>query len=120
MKVVVVEPMKSARVEDIDPGLKSLQDKVGGYIEAIYPFDDQVALICNEEGKLSGLAANRALYDENGKMYDIIVGTFLVAGLTEEDFGDLTDELAEKYMNKYKHPQVFLKTVGGNISAFEV
>jgi len=32
-----------------------------------------------------------------GRLYDILVGTFLVVGLTEDDFGSLGDGLLEKY-----------------------
>ena len=34
-------------VKDIDPGLASLQHEVEGWIEATYPFEDPVAIICN-------------------------------------------------------------------------
>ena len=50
-----------------------------------------VGIICNEEGKLIGLEPNRVLRDEEGNTVDIIFGTFIVAGLTEDDFGSLTD-----------------------------
>ena len=43
------------------------------------------------------LTPNRALKDNNGRTYDIIFGDFLVTGLTEENFGSLSDELIEKY-----------------------
>ena len=52
MEVVMVEPGKEARLAEIGADLKSLQTAVGGYIEAAYFFDDPVALICNEEGKV--------------------------------------------------------------------
>ena len=52
MEVVLVEPGKEARIAKIGSDLKSLQAAVGGYIEAAYFFDDPVALICNEEGKV--------------------------------------------------------------------
>ena len=39
-----------------------------GYIEAIYPYDDPVALICGEEAKLEGKPLNRALRDEDGTL----------------------------------------------------
>ena len=52
MEVLLVEPGKEARIDEIGNDLKSLQAAVGGYIEATYPFDDPVALVCNDEGKI--------------------------------------------------------------------
>ena len=112
MKVVIVEPQKKARIEDIGRELEDLQDVVGGYIEAIYPFDDPVALVCNEEGKLNGGGLNRALYDDNGDVYDIICGTFFVCGLGLEDFDSLTDDLAKKYLKRFGKPEEFLRIAG--------
>ena len=97
MKVLIVEPWKRPYASEIPAGLVSLQKMVGGLIQAVYPFEDAVALICNDEGKLLGLPLNRPLYDEDGEMYDILVGTFLVVGLTEDDFGSLSEEMIEKY-----------------------
>ena len=96
MKVLIVEPWKRPYAAEIPAGLESLQKMVGGLIQAVYPFEDAVALICNDEGKLLGLPINRPLYDEDGEMYDILVGTFLVVGLTEDDFGSLPEEMIEK------------------------
>ena len=98
MNVLVIEPMKEPYVKEIDGKLKTLQGFVGGLIQVLYPFEDEhVALICNDEGKLLSLPLNRPLFDEDGEIYDILVGTFLVVGLTEDDFGSLTDEMIEKY-----------------------
>ena len=36
-----------------------------------YPYEDPVALVCNEEGKLEGLPLNRALRDEDGDIYSL-------------------------------------------------
>ena len=46
--------------------------------------------VCNEEGKLEGLPLNRALRDEDGDIYDVVAGTFMVVGLTDDSFGSLT------------------------------
>ena len=54
MKVLMVEPGKSPYAAEIDSGLKSLQAAVGGDIQAVYPYEDPVALVCKEEGKLMG------------------------------------------------------------------
>ena len=108
IQVVLCEPMKKARIVTIANTLASLQQIAGGYIEAVYPFDDPVAVICNEEGKINGMELNRALRDENGKVYDILAGTFLIVGLGEENFAALTLEYQEKYCKLFEYPEVFL------------
>ena len=119
MTVLVVEPMKEPYVKEIDPGLHALQAEVGGDIGAAYPFRDPVALVCNDEGKLIGLDLNRGLRDENGELYDIMAGTFLVVGLGEEDFASLSPELAQKYMEHFRQPEQFIN-LGGQIIAIPV
>ena len=52
MTILVIKPMQTPKVKEIESSLESMQKEVGGYIQAIYPFEDSVALICNEEGKL--------------------------------------------------------------------
>ena len=114
MDVLIVEPEKSPRMANITGDLNSLQQVVGGYIEAVYPYDDPVAIVCHEEGKLIGLPLNRKLED-----YDIIAGTFIVCGLGEEDFDSLTPELAEKYREKFADPEIFMK-MGNRIVAIPI
>ena len=116
MQVVVVEPKKKPVVQDIDTGLESMQKIVGGSIQAIYPFDEPVALICNEEGKLLNLPLNRALRDDEGNVYDIISGTFfLCAAPPDSDrFVGLTDQQAKTYMERFAMPEMFLN-VGSNL-----
>ena len=112
MKVLMVEPGKSPYETEIASGLESLQAAVGGDIQAVYPYEDLVALICNEEGKYMGLPLNRALYDDEGNMYDIVAGNFLIVGLGEEDFIDLSPELMEKFSEQFKHPEKFARIAG--------
>ena len=112
MKVLMVEPGRPPYETEIEGGLKSLQAAVGGDIQATYPFDDLVGLICNDESKLMGLPLNRALYDETGQMYDIVAGNFLIVGLGEEDFTDLSPELMEKFSERFKRPEKFYRLAG--------
>lgn len=107
--VLVVESGKTPYTKAIDSGLKSLQQEVGGYIEAIYPFPEPVAIVCNETAKLDGLPLNRALRDDAGEIYDIIAGTFLVVGLTEEDFCSLSPELIQHFTERFKRPEAFAR-----------
>lgn len=114
-----MEPGKKAVVKEIDGSLEGMQKVVGGYIEAIYPFDDPVALVCNEEGKLEGLAMNRALRHE-GAIYDVICGTFFLclAPADSSEFESLTDDLVEKYLELYKNPEYFFK-IGNQVIVVE-
>ena len=112
MRVLVVEPGKTPTITEIEKGLEPLQKAVGGLIEAVYPFEEPVAIVCNEEGKLLELPLNRALLDENGKVYDIIAGTFLVVGLTEDNFGSLDDALLELFRTRFRQPETFVYVNG--------
>ena len=76
---------------------------VGGYIQAIYPFDDPIALVCNEEGKLIGLPQNRLICGRSGRVYDIICGTFFLVGLGAEDFISLTDNEIKSTVNIFRY-----------------
>ncbi|MBQ6540230.1 MAG: DUF3846 domain-containing protein [Oscillospiraceae bacterium] len=119
MTVLLVEPEKYPRKVEIGTELHDLQEAVGGYIEAVYPFEDQVCLIVNEEGKLDNLPLNRALRDEEGQIYDIVAGSFLVAGLTEDSFGSLTPEQLDKYEQHFHDPEVFVR-MGRGIMALPI
>ena len=110
MKVLKVEPYQLPEVKEIDSGLSSLQHEVEGWIEATYPFEDPVAIICNEEGKLNGMEYNRAIRDENGEVREIIAGPFLVVGLDEENFASLSEDMVQKYKRMFAQPEVFLQT----------
>ena len=115
MQVIVVEPKKKPMVQDIGSDLESMQKIVGGSIQAIYPFDEPVALICNEEGKLLDLPLNRALRDDEGNVYDIISGTFfLCAAPPDSDcFAGLTDQQVKTFMERFDMPEMFLNMDDG-------
>lgn len=110
MNVLIVEPGKHPRLADIDDSLESLQKTVGGYIEAIYPFEDEITLICDEESKLKSDTEWNRLLPETG---DVIKGTFIIAGLGDEDFTDITPELAEKYKQRFWNIELFIPTPNG-------
>ena len=109
MDVLLVQPKKAPERIQIANELSALQEAVGGYIEAVYPFREPVALICNEEGKLQGLAMNRYLCTEEGEIYDVIAGDFLVVGLSEYDFCSLTPELMQQFEERFHTPELFMQ-----------
>ena len=118
MNVLVVEPLKAPYEKAIDPGLESLQHEVGGWIEAM-GLDEDVCIICNEEGKLNGLELNRSIKDDRGRITDIIAGTFLVVGSGEENFDSLTPAQMEKYKKQFRYPETFMR-FGGEIVAIPI
>jgi hypothetical protein len=61
---------------------------------------------------MEGLPLNRAIYSKSGEMFDIIAGTFLIVGLSEDNFSELPDELAEKYAKLFESPELFYSMDG--------
>lgn len=116
MLVLVVEPEKKPYLKEIDGKLNTMQELVGGFIQAVYPFEDRVAIVCNEEGKIIGLPLNRALRDNNGRPYDIISGTFFICAAPDdsEDFQSLNGEQITEYTAIFGTPEIFID-IGGQI-----
>ena len=109
IKVLVVKPEQAPTIAEYENRLETWQQLVGGYIELFYPFEDDVAILCNDEGKIDGMPLNRAVKDANGEILDIIAGTFAVVGLDNEDgFRSLTNAELEMYAKLYAVPEVFV------------
>lgn len=117
MKILLIEPGKAPVEQEINGSLKSMQEVVDGNIQAIYPFDDPVAAICNEEGKNLNLPLNRALFDpDTHRAMEIIAGTFFLCGapVGSESFASLTDRQIEVYRRRFASPEQFIN-LGGEI-----
>ena len=112
LTVLVVAPGEKPSVVTIPAGLDSLYNQVGEPIQAIYPFEEPVGIVCNDNGKINGMQLNRALRDDENSIYDIVSGTFLVVGLGEEDFCSLTPEQIEKYSEHFAEPEMFFMLDG--------
>ncbi len=115
MLILVVEPGKVPEPRDISGDLKEMQSIVGGYIEAIYPFDEpDVVLVCNEEGKFIDVLPNRVLRDKNGQMCDIVFGTFFLCGAPADcdHFTSLTPEQITEYEKQFHTPEAFVGSNG--------
>lgn len=117
--VLVVEPMKEPYTKEIGSDYKDMQKEVGGLIQATYPYEDLVGIVCNDEGKVNGLPLNRAIYDKGGEMIDIIAGTFLVVGLEDDSFTSLDADMIKKFSEKFKSPEQFFR-LGNEIVAIPV
>ena len=98
MRILKIEPEHKPERADIPDTLEAMQEVVDGYIQAVYPFEEPVALICNEEGKL----------------YDIISGTFFLCAAPPdaENFQSLSEEQLLYYEERFRCPEMFLKVNG--------
>lgn len=117
IRVILCEPGKTARAESVGTRLEDLQSVVGGLIEVYYPFEEEVCIVCNDEGKINGMAPCRAVYDALGNVQDVICGPFLICGCGREDFDSLTPEQIERYGRMFALPEHFFR-VGGDLIAF--
>ena len=115
IEVIFVQPMREAQVIEIDNDLEPMQELVDGYIEEYMPFEDDAAIVCNEEGKVMGLAPNRAIYDQDGHIQEVICGSFFIchAPIDSEEFGSLPEDMKKKYIEKFKAPERFFMTAEG-------
>ena len=111
MKVLVVEPLKRPQVKEINGTLRAMQEIVAGTIQAICPFSDSVNVITSDMGKLIEQPMNRVLRDMDGKIDDVICGTFLICGVT--------DEQIKRYTQLFYVPEVFLH-IGRQIMVLKV
>lgn len=111
MQVVIVEPKKKPTVQDINDDLEAMQKIVGGTIQAIYPFEEAIALICNDEGKFLNLPLNRALRDSTGCVYDIVAGTFFLCAAPpdSDNFASLTEEQTQTCLKRFAVPEQFIQ-----------
>ena len=114
MLILSVEPGKVPEAKEISGSLREMQELVGGPIQVIYPFEEQVALLCNEEGLFLGLPANRGLRGRDEKLYDIICGTFFLCGAPADadSLTSLSSEDVERFERRFHTPEIFVGMAG--------
>lgn len=106
MKVLMVEPGYAPYEKELN-GLAEMQAAVGGRIQPIYPFEEKVGIVCNEEGLINGMDFNRSV--PGG--YQGVFGPFFVCGLGDEDFCSLTPEQIKTYKKMF-HKAELLAAAG--------
>ena len=114
--VVMCEPDKMARVAIVGTELNDFQKAVGGGLfTPYYPFEEQVCIVCNDEGKINGMPLNRSV-KKDGKVVEIIAGPFFICDCSGPNFGSLSKEQQDKYLKQFKYPEMFFK-IGNEIQA---
>lgn len=110
--VVLLEPGKLAHTAEIGTSLEDLQKIVDGLIEAYYPFEEQVCIVCNEESKINGMQPNRSVKNEDGVMVDFIFGPAFICDCRGESFDSLSDEQLSRYTKMFRYPEHLAKLNG--------
>lgn len=116
---MVVEPGYLPYEREIKDGadhLEQMQAIVGGLIEPIYPYHEEVAIVCNEEGLINGLPFNRSVPGGYGGVF----GTFFICGLGEEDFCSLPPKLMERFKKEFKNSEILLGFDGNEAVTLKV
>ena len=119
MNVLVVEPGYLPYEKEIQDGadhLEQMQAIVGGLIEPIYPYHEEVAIVCNEEGLINGLPFNRSVPGGYGGVF----GTFFICGLGEEDFCSLPPKLMERFKKEFETSEILIGVKGDDLMTFKV
>ena len=101
INVLIVEPGKEPRPSTVTDNLETLQQIVGGPIEAGCYLPQRVMLICNGEGKLMGLPPNRPNPNDST---DFICGTFLLCSFEGEHFASLSPAQQARFQKHFALP----------------
>lgn len=102
LNVILVNPGQPAVVTTLPNTLKAAQRAVGGYIECVpvESYGHRALLICDEEGKLKGLAANRRVG------HDVITGPFFLCDTDGDgEFASLKDHDLQFWQKEFAQPQ---------------
>lgn len=116
MTALMVEPGYAPYEKTIPNTLEAKQELVGGLITAIYPYEEMVAIVANDEGILLNMEFNRSV--EGG--YGGVFGSFFVCGLTEDDFCSLPPDQMERFKKKFHKAEILLGVRGNDLITLKV
>lgn len=95
--VWVKRPGESPKHVWMSNNLQNLQRYVGGYIETV-TLDEDIVIICNEEGRIMGLPYNCEVYGID------FCGDIIFAGIDGEEFADCPLDVMDM---KAEFPELF-------------
>ena len=116
MTVLMVEPGYAPYEKTIPNTLEAKQELVGGLITAIYPYEEMVAIVANDEGILLNREFNRSVEGGYGGGF----GSFFVCGLTEDDFCSLPPDQMERFKKKFHKAEILLGVRGNDLITLKV
>ncbi len=96
--VLAVRQNEAPEMIELEDDLRAMQDFVGGNIEAVRPWGDDVIIICDEEAVLKQLAPNKIIKHPSGDVCCVICGAFFLclAPRNSEVFMSLPRMMADR------------------------
>lgn len=103
IKVLLVEPFSKPKMITIENNYQAISEIICGDVDEYMPFEDDVALLCNSDGKRLSLSASHTVTDTETGKTEIIYGSFILVGASEFDteYHSLDDDLIDKYMDLF-------------------
>ena len=101
MRIIIIRNNVNPVLCNVPHSLTIFQQIVGGKIEVVEPFPDNVVLVCDESGRNNGKPINRVIDDSMD-----ICGDFFLCGHDGEGLSDFPEDLVEWYMARFKLPTI--------------
>ena len=103
IKVLLVEPFSNPKMITIENNYQAISEIICGDADEYMPFEDDVALLCNADGKRLSLSASHTVTDIGTGKTELIYGGFILVGSCEfgTEYHSLDDNLIDKYMDLF-------------------
>lgn len=103
IKVLLVEPFDNPKIITIENNYQAISEIICGDVDEYMPFEDDVALLCNADGKRLSLSVSHTVTDTETGKTELIYGSFIFIGAGEfdDEYHSLDDDLIDKYMDLF-------------------
>lgn len=103
IKVLLVEPFDNPKIITIENNYQAISEIICGDVDEYMPFEDDVALLCNADGKRLSLSVSHTVTDTETGKTEFIYGSFILIGAGEfdDEYHSLDDDLIDKYMDLF-------------------
>ena len=108
IRVIAARPHEQASVMFLRNELEAMQEYVNGYIECYrIPWDPEVIIVCNEEGKLRGMDHCRMLFrgDDRNIVEQFVGPIFVARDDGKGNIVSLTDDQAKRYYDRFRYAE---------------
>lgn len=108
---ILVETNQEPMIEKTFDVNEYFRNTVGGVRSEFYLKDDSVAIIFDKTAADRNIP-NRAFRDKDGRVSDVICGSFMIVGFDGKDYVSLTREQIDRYSERFKIPDIIMRYNG--------